>query len=78
MSYRNLVWKEACDLSIRIHEMTLTLPKFEQLEEAQQIRRSSKSVRSILWKVMEEEYINRILYDLSFMRYHPMMKRSII
>lgn len=48
MSYKNLeIWKEARELSIKIHEMTLTLPKFEHFEEAQQIRRSSKSVRSI-------------------------------
>lgn len=47
MSYRKLeIWQEARDLSILIHEMTFTLPKFEKFEEAQQIRRSSKSVRS--------------------------------
>lgn len=47
MSYRTLeIWQEARDLSILIHEMTITLPKFEQFEQAQQIRRSSKSVRS--------------------------------
>ncbi len=47
MSYRALeIWQEARDLSILIHEMTITLPKFEQFEQAQQIRRSSKSVRS--------------------------------
>jgi len=47
MSYKNLeIWKEAREVSVMIHEMTLTLPKFEQYEEAQQIRRSSKSVRS--------------------------------
>ena len=40
------IWQEARDLSIMIHEMTITLPKFEQFEQAQQIRRSSKSVRS--------------------------------
>lgn len=47
MSYKNLeIWKEARELSIKIHEMTLTLSKIEQFEEGQQIRRSSKSVRS--------------------------------
>lgn len=47
MSYRQLeIWQEARDLSILIHEMTIALPKFEQFEQAQQIRRSSKSVRS--------------------------------
>jgi four helix bundle protein len=49
MSYRNLeIWQMARDLSIEIHTMTLSLPKFEQFEEAQQIRRSSKSVRSTI------------------------------
>jgi four helix bundle protein len=47
MSYKNLeIWQEARTLSIMIHEMTLTLPRFEQFEQAQQIRRSSKSVRA--------------------------------
>ncbi len=47
MSYRKLeIWEEARQVSIMIHEMTLKLPKFEQFEEAQQIRKSSKSVRS--------------------------------
>jgi four helix bundle protein len=47
MSYKSLdIWKDARELSIRIHDMTMLLPKFEQFEEAQQIRRSSKSVRS--------------------------------
>ncbi|MBL7860988.1 MAG: four helix bundle protein [Cyclobacteriaceae bacterium] len=47
MSYKNLeIWKEAREVSILVHEMSLKLPRFEQFEEAQQIRRSSKSVRS--------------------------------
>jgi four helix bundle protein len=47
MSYKNLeIWKLAREITIEIHELSLTLPKFEQYEEAQQIRRSSKSVRS--------------------------------
>lgn len=47
MSYKNLeIWQEAKELSIVIHEMTLALPRFEQFEEGQQIRRSSKSVRA--------------------------------
>jgi four helix bundle protein len=47
MSYKNLeIWQEARELSILVHEMTLKLPRFEQFEEGQQIRRSAKSVRS--------------------------------
>jgi len=47
MSYRNLeIWQLAREVVIEIHEMTLTLPKFEMYEEGSQIRRSSKSVKS--------------------------------
>ena len=47
MSYKNLeIWRLAREITIEIHELTLKLPRFEQYEEAQQIRRSSKSVRS--------------------------------
>ncbi len=47
MSYRNLeIWKHARDLSVKVHAMTLTLPKFELYEEGSQIRRRVKSVRS--------------------------------
>ncbi len=34
------------DLAIKVHQMTLTLPKFETYEEGSQIRRSSKSIVS--------------------------------
>jgi len=47
MSYKKLeIWQEARELTILIHEMTMRLPKHEQFEEGQQIRRSIKSVRS--------------------------------
>lgn len=47
MSYKNLeVWKLSREVVIEIHVMSLTLPRFEQFEEAQQIRRSVKSVKS--------------------------------
>jgi hypothetical protein len=48
MSYRDLqIWQLARELSIEVHRMTLEkLPKFEAYEEAAQIRRSMKSVRS--------------------------------
>src|SRR5262245_10971697 len=48
MSYRTLeIWQLARDLSIEIHHMTLnSLPKLEMYEEASQIRRSVKSIRS--------------------------------
>lgn len=49
MSYKNLeIWQLAKDVVIDIHKMSLSLPKFEQFEEAQQIRRSSKTVKSCI------------------------------
>jgi four helix bundle protein len=71
MSYKNLeIWQMAKSLSIDIHRMTLTLPKFEQFEEAQQIRRSSKSVRSTIVegygrRYYKAEYIKFLIYALS-------------
>jgi four helix bundle protein len=71
MSYKKLeVWQLARELSIEIHEMTLALPKFEQFEEAQQIRRSSKSVRSTIVegygrRFYKADYIKFIIYALA-------------
>lgn len=50
MSYRNLeIWQISREIVIEIHEITITqLPKFEMYETASQIRRSSKSVKSII------------------------------
>jgi four helix bundle protein len=65
MSYKNLeIWQEAKVLSIAIHELTFKLPKFEQFEEAQQIRRSSKSVRSNI-----VEGYGRRRYKLEYIRF---------
>jgi four helix bundle protein len=38
------VYKLSHELAIKIHEMTMSLPKFEMYEEGSQIRRSAKSV----------------------------------
>jgi four helix bundle protein len=48
MNYRDLeIWKLAKEAAIGVHRMTLQeLPKFEMYEEASQIRRSVKSIRS--------------------------------
>lgn len=49
MSYKKLeIWQLAREAVIEIHKLTLTLPKFEMFEEGQQIRRSSKSVKSTI------------------------------
>ncbi len=71
MSYKNLeIWRISRDLTIEIHKMTLLLPKFEQFEEAQQIRRSSKTVRSCIVegygrRRYKAEFIKFLIYSLS-------------
>jgi four helix bundle protein len=48
-SYRDLdIYKESKRLAIEVHKMSMTLPKFELFEEGGQIRRSSKSVTSMV------------------------------
>ena len=45
--YKKLkIYQLAHDLAVRVHKMTMDLPKFETFEEGSQIRRSSKSVSS--------------------------------
>ncbi len=47
MSYKNLeIWRLSREVVIEIHHMSVSLPRFEQFEEAQQIRRSVKSIKS--------------------------------
>jgi four helix bundle protein len=71
MSYKNLeIWQMAKDLSIDIHKMSLSLPKFEQFEEAHQIRKSSKSVRSTIVegygrRYYKADFIKFIIYALA-------------
>ncbi len=71
MSYKKLeIWQLAREVSIEIHEMTLKLPQFEQFEEAQQIRRSIKSVRSNIVegygrRFYKADYVKFIIYALS-------------
>lgn len=71
MSYRKLeIWQLARSLTIDIHQMTLQLPKYEMYEEASQIRRSMKSVRSNIVegygrRRYKGDYIRFIIYALS-------------
>ena len=45
--YKRLkIYQKAHELGVKIHKMTLNIPKFEMFEEGSQIRRSSKSVSS--------------------------------
>lgn len=72
MSYKNLViWKEARQVVINIHKMTLMeLPKFELYEEGSQIRRSIKSVKSNIVegygrRRYKQEFIRFLTYSLA-------------
>lgn len=71
MSYKNLeIWKLARELTIDIHTMSLALPKFEQFEEGQQIRRSSKTVRSCIVegygrRKYKADFVKFLIYSLS-------------
>jgi len=64
-SYRELeVYKEAKRLAIEIHKMTMALPKHELYEEGSQIRRSSKSIASMI-----VEGYGRRRYKADFIKY---------
>ncbi len=48
-SYKNLeIYSLSYDLAIKIHKMSLKLPKYETYEEGSQIRRSSKGITSCI------------------------------
>lgn len=48
-SYRDLdVYKESKFCAIKVHKMTMSLPKFEMYEEGGQIRHSAKTVTSLI------------------------------
>ena len=60
----------ARDQSLAIHEMTMSLPKFELYEVGQQIRRSSKSTRATIVegygrRIYKADYIRFLIYALA-------------
>lgn len=64
-SYRDLdVYKESKLCVIKIHKMTMSLPKFEMYEEGSQIRRSAKAVTSLI-----VEGYGRRRYKADFIKY---------
>lgn len=72
MSYKNLeIWQLAREVAIEIHKMSLEqLPKFEQFETGQQIRRSSKSTRSTIVegygrRTYQAEYFKFLTYAIA-------------
>ncbi len=64
--YRKLeIYKLSSPLAIKVHKLTLHLPKFEMYEEGSQIRRSSKSVTSnIVEGYVLRKYKNEFLHYL--------------
>lgn len=64
-SYRDLeIFTLSKELAIRIHKMTMSLPRFELYEEGSQIRRSSKSIVSNI-----VEGFGRRKYKREFIRF---------
>lgn len=64
-SYRDLeIYIESKRLAIEVHKITLSLPKFELFEEGSQVRRSSKSVTSLI-----VEGYGRRRYKADFIKY---------
>ena len=69
MSYKTLeIWILANELVIEVHEMTLTLPKFELYEEGSQIRKSSKNVKATIVegygrKIYKGEFLKFLVYS---------------
>lgn len=69
MSYKNLqIWQIARELTVEIHAMTFRdLPKFEAYEEASQISRSMKSIKSnIVEGYGRRRYKNDFIRFLTF------------
>ncbi len=68
MNYKDLeVWQIARELSIEVHKMSLSLPKFEMYEVGSQIRRSSKSIRSnIVEGYGRRRYKNEFIRFITF------------
>ena len=58
------VYQYLCALVFEVHELTMRFPKFEMYEEGNQIRRSSKSVRSNI-----VEGYGRRQYSIDYLRF---------
>jgi len=72
MSYKKLeIWQLSREISVEIHAITLErLPKFEMFETGSQIRRSSKSVKSLIVegygrRNYKSDYIRYITFSLA-------------
>ena len=64
-NYRDLeIYNLSYELAIKIHKMSLSLPKYELYEEGSQIRRSSKGITSCI-----VEGYGRRRYKADFIKY---------
>lgn len=64
-SYRDLdIYQMSYSLAIKVHRMTLTLPKYEMYEQGSQVRRSTKSIKD---NIVEGYGRNR--YKKEFIRF---------
>jgi four helix bundle protein len=69
--YRDLdIYQESKRLAIEVHKVTMLLPKYELYEEGSQIRRSSKSVTSMIVegygrKRYKADYVKHLIYAQS-------------
>ena len=64
-SYRDLdIYKIGFELSIKVHHLSLKLPKFELYEQGSQVRRSSKSIKNNI-----VEGFRRRRYKADFIKY---------
>ncbi len=64
------IYQLSFDLSVKIHHLTLKLPKYETYEEGSQLRRSSKSIPSNIAegygrKRYRNDFVKFIAYALS-------------
>ncbi len=58
------VYQKAFSLAIRVHTLTMELPKYELFEQGSQVRRSSKSIKDNI-----AEGFGRRRYKAEFIRY---------
>ena len=68
-SYNDLeIYQLAYELAIRVHKLTMTLPKYEMFEQGSQIRRSSKSIKDNIAegygrKKYKNDFIRFLIYS---------------
>jgi len=64
-SYKDLdIYQMAYELAIKVHLLTMQLPKYEMYEQGSQVRRSSKSIKDCI-----AEGFGRRRYRDEFIRY---------